>query len=294
MAYDGQWHVLTVPFNTKELTKLNFTIDGLNCEVWFDNIYIFEESHAKPSVAPTTAKGEAMVTDSNPKLLGCEEDKNLFGNHNLNNGDAFWGDNSHKFGVFGNTVKVADSGSKGYGNALHYASERPTGTYYIKWIDVEPNTEYTFSARYAIAQPGEGFMGLINGYRLESEVTENRLFPTMIEQFGFGEENYLESLAWQTAAISFNSGERNRIGFVICDAGGEAYIDELRLFKSSDGIVLENVEDTLPMGQDPADTDLQPKNAGVLAIVLCSLIGVLLVAAMVSLIIIQKKRKNKQ
>ena len=298
MAYDGQWHILTVPFNTKECTELNFTIDGLNCEVWFDNIYIFEEANAKPFVSPVTDKGSAFVKNRLPKLAGCPEAKNLFENYDLNDGDAFWGDDSRKFGLFGNAVNIADSGSQVYGNALHYASDRPTGTYYIKWIDVEPNTDYTFSAKYAIAQPGEGFMGLINGYRLESEVTENRLFPTVIKRYDFDEKNYLESLAWQTAAITFNSGERNRIGFVICDAGGEAYIDELRLFKSSDGIALEDVKDTLPGGQAPAGTEVapvieHPEETDVKKIVLWSLLGVLLAAVItVSLIIIQKKRKN--
>ncbi len=297
MAYDGQWHILTVPFNTKELTELNFTIDGLNCEVWFDNIYIFEEAHAKTFQSPLTDKGEAKVTDSDPELLGCEKDKNLFGNFDLNDGDAFWGEDSHKFGVFGNTLQVADSGSRVYGKALYYASDRPNDTYYIKWIDVEPNTEYTFSAKYAIAQPGEGFMGLINGFRMESEVTENRVFPTVIQKFGFGQENYLENLAWQTAAVSFNSGERNRIGFVICDGGGEAYIDELRLFKSSDGIALEDVEDTLSTGQN-ADANAASGDSKIfgVGIVLWPLVGVLLAAATitVSLISIRKIRKNKQ
>jgi hypothetical protein len=272
--------------------------------VWFDNIYIFEEVNAKHFVSPVTVKGDAVVTDSDPKLLGCEEDKNLFENYDLSDGSAFWGDNAHKFGVFGNALKVADTGSQVYGKALHYVSGRPNGTYYIKWIDVEPNTEYTFSAKYVIAQPGEGFMGLINGYRLESEVTENRLFPTMIQQFGFGEENYLESLVWQTAAVSFNSGERNRIGFVICNAGGEAYIDELRLFKSSDGIVLEEVEETLSIVQDSVDAESAPAvqkpqnnsiTINVVSVVLMVLLGVLLAGAIiVSLIIIRKKRKNKQ
>ena len=300
MAYDDQWHVLTVPFNTGDATRLNFTIDGLNCDVWFDNIYIFEEADAKPFVSPLTDKAEAVVTDTAPKLLGCEEDKNLFENHDLNDGKTFWGENSHKFGLFGNVLNVADSGSRVYGNALHYMAARPTSTYYIKWIDVEPNTEYTFFAKYAIAQAGDGFMGLINGYRMESEVTENRLFPTMIAQFGFGEENYLESRAWQTAAVSFNSGERNRIGFVICDAGGEAYIDELRLFKSSDGIALVDIEDTLPKSQSSAASKSapaapvaqQPANHSTVGVVLWTMTGALVAAAMISLIIIQKKRKN--
>jgi len=247
MAYDGKWHIITVPFNTGDATWLNFTIYGENCEAWFDNIYIFKEEDAKHFVSPVTDKDEAVVTNKAPTLLGCETGKNLFDNHDLSNGIVFWGANSHRFGVFGNALNVADSGSSIYGNALHYVSgSNPTNTYYIKWIDVEPNTEYTFSAKYAIAQKGEGFVGLINGYRLDSEVSENRLFPTLIAQFGFGPENYLESHEWQTIAVSFNTGERNRIGFVVCDAGGEAYIDELRLFKTSDGIKLQDVSDSFP------------------------------------------------
>ena len=247
MAYDGKWHIITVPFNTGDATWLNFTIYGRNSEAWFDNIYIFKEEDAKHFVSPVTDKDEAVVTNKTPELLGCEGDNNLFDNYDLGNGIAFWGANSHRFGVFGNALNVVDSGSSIYGNAMHYVSgSNPSNTYYIKWIDVEPNTEYTFSAKYAIAQKGEGFVGLINGYRLDSEVSENRLFPTLIAQFGFGPENYLESHEWQTIAVSFNTGERNRIGFVVCDAGGEAYIDELRLFMTSDGIKLQDVSDNFP------------------------------------------------
>ena len=247
MAYDGQWHLISVPFNTGDATWLNFTITGSNCEVWFDNIYIFEAQYAKSYVAPETEKEEATVTDETPDKLGVDEENNLFSNFDLNDGNAFWGSQVHKYGVFGNALNIADSGSRIYGNALHYAGKKiPTGTYYIKWIDVEPNTEYTFSAKYSITQIGDGFVGLINGYRLDSDVTENRLFPTIIAEFGFGAEEYLETQEWQTIAVSFNSGERNRIGFVVCDAGGEAYIDELRLFKSSDGIELKDAADTFP------------------------------------------------
>ena len=246
MAYDGQWHIITVPFNTGDATWLNFTINGTNCEAWFDNIYIFKASDAVSYVPSMSEKEEATVTDEDPNLKGCAEDKNLFGNFDLSGGNTFWGDEARKFGVFGNALNVVDSGSSIYGKALHYVGNKPTKTYYIKWIDVEPNTEYTFSAKYSIAQMGEGFMGLINGYRVDSEVTENRLFPSMIARFGFGKSVYLESHEWQTVAVSFNSGDRNRIGFVVCDAGGEAYIDELRLFKTSDGAALTEAEDTFP------------------------------------------------
>jgi hypothetical protein len=304
MAYDGQWHIITVPFNTGDATWLNFTITGINCEAWFDNIYIFKDSDAKPFVSPVTDKDEATITDKAPDLMGCDEENNLFSNFNLNDGNAFWGSDARKFGVFGNALNVVDSGSSIYGKALHYVGNKPTNTYYIKWIDVDPNTEYTFSAKYAITRKGEGFIGLINGYCVESDVTENRLFPTMIAQFGFGEENYLESRVWQTAAVSFNSGERNRIGFVICDGGGEFYIDELRLFKTSDGIAMEHVPDTVPEKQEPAAADpapsqpatepvaQQPEESGAAGVVVWSLTGVLLAAATVIMIVIQKKRKK--
>ena len=299
MAYDGQWHVITVPFNTCDATSVNFTIDGINCEAWFDNIYIFKATDAKPYVSPVTDKAPAVITDNDPALLGCEDGKNLFENHDFSDGTAFWGDDSHAFGLFGNTLNVADSGSAAYGSALHYQSDRLTNTYYIKWVDVEPNTEYTFSARYAIIQPGAGFMGLISGCRTESEVSENRVFPTLVAQFGFGEESYLETHEWQTAAVSFNSGERNRIGFVIYDAGGQVYIDELRLFKTSDGTDMEYAQDTVPEKQEPEATEpaptepaQQPESTGALGIVLGCVGGAVLAAAVAALLILLRKRKK--
>jgi len=267
MAYDGKWHIITVPFNTGDATWLNFTIYGDNCEAWFDNIYIFKEEDARHFVSPVTDKDEAVVTNKAPTLLGCETGKNLFENHDLSAGDSFWGANSHRFGVFGNGLKVEDSGSSIYGNALHYVGgNNPANTYYIKWMDVEPNTEYTFSAKYAITRKGEGYVGLINGYRLDSEVTENRLFPTVIAKFGFGPEEYLESHEWQTIAVSFNTGERNRIGFVVCNAGGEAYIDELRLFKSSDGVKLQDVADNFPKKMESVNNAVTVQNGVVTGI----------------------------
>lgn len=260
-AYDGQWHIITVPFNSGDMTHLNFTINGTNIEAWFDDIYIFKAEDAKSYVAPESDKDEATVTDRNPELLGTSKENNLFSNMDLSEGNSYWGATTYKYGVFGNSLNIVNSGSSIYGFAMHYAATKiPTNTYYIKWIDVEPNTEYTFSAKYAIVEAGDGFVGLINGYKVGSEVSENRLFPSLIAEFSFDGENYKADHSWQTIAVSFNTGERNRIGFVVCDAGGEAYIDELRLFKTSDGTELETVVDNFPTELKPEKNEVVISN----------------------------------
>ena len=91
--------------------------------------------------------------------------------------------------------------------------------YYIKWIDVEKYTNYTFSAEYLTLKQGKGWFGILNG---------NRYIPEPVQKFFFaGLEN-----AWSKAAVTFNTGEFDRIGFTVCDCGGEGFIDNLYLFKN--------------------------------------------------------------
>jgi len=117
----------------------------------------------------------------------------------------------------------------------------PTGAYYIKFIDVEPNTEYTFSANYSIVkacadnQIGTSHFGFI---------TTNRELPTEICRFTFDSANFIEDCSWQTAGVSFKTGDYNRVAFVVLDCGGEAYIDNLRMFKTADAKELELIKES--------------------------------------------------
>lgn len=50
---------------------------------------------------------------------------------------------------------------------------------------------------------------------------------------------------WHPAAVTFNTGGYTKIGFVVCDDGGEAYINDLRLFKTANATV-RNEQNNFP------------------------------------------------
>lgn len=245
-SYDGEWHMQYFVFDTNDATTLNFTVKGKNATVYFDQVYIFEEKNAIAYKSPLETKEGATVISNNPDKKGVDESNNLFDNYTLDDFDTYWEDNNGTlYGTYLNAVNSLHSIQK---NALYYnnPNKYPERIYYIKWVDVSPDTEYTFSAKYCITEPGDGCIGIINGYRAESTVTENQIFPTYIAKYGFSEENFDENCNWKTVSVSFNTKDRNRIGFVLLDKGGSAYVDDLRLFESSKGKVLIEPEDKFP------------------------------------------------
>ena len=77
---------------------------------------------------------------------------NLIDNFDFSDSDmSFWENTSGS--LLGDNLNIVNTGHIVQGKAMHYENNRlyPRGIYYIKWVDVKPNTEYTFSARYAIS-----------------------------------------------------------------------------------------------------------------------------------------------
>jgi len=78
------------------------------------------------------------------------------------------------------------------------------------------------------------------------------------------------SNSWKTYAFTFNTGNYNRIGIVFKDhASAEAYFDDFRFFKTSDGISEEPVEEVYPTlkhnkgeDNDVLESRMEMDNAG--------------------------------
>jgi hypothetical protein len=104
-------------------------------------------------------------------------------------------------------------------------SSNPCGTHMIKWIDVEPNTNYTFSVNIRVVKSGYGKLALIDSK--DRNPTEFLFYD--FDQFTYGSD-------WFTGIAHFNSGEFDRIGIAVVDGGGAALIDNMRLFKVADRI----------------------------------------------------------
>ena len=199
-------------------------------------------------IAPLQNLEHAAITNSNATLLGAAKEKNLVKNFDFSAADtSFWTDNTSW--MLKDTLRVVNTSHSIQGKAFLYDSNRkyPYGVYYIKWIDVEPDTEYTFSARYSIEESGDGFIGIVDGYRNDNvEITKNSVTPKLIGKIDFSEENFVEGYEWQSGGFSFNTKDRNRVGIAVCDDGGKAYLDDIRVFKTADAKALEIAEDNIP------------------------------------------------
>ncbi|MBE6749886.1 MAG: hypothetical protein E7560_01815 [Ruminococcaceae bacterium] len=251
ITHDDSWHYESISFNTKDQTDFEILFRGCHATVYIDTLHLWNKAYGDPNGVPTTLKSlsDVTVTNTSPtKLNIVAGGENLVRNWNMEDAiDSYWSDKS-KFvsSVYGDTLNIASSDDS-FGKSLYYKNNRiyPTDTFYIKWIDVEPNTEYTFSAKYLIKQTGGGKFGVMSGYNSASlgicnhfdgsVLSENLVFPTIFASYYFSEENYKADESWQSVGISFNTKDRNRIGFYVLDGGGEAYIDDIKVFKTSQG-----------------------------------------------------------
>lgn len=247
-AWDGEWHLVNVKFNSGPAYKLSFAVRGKQSTAYFDELSIFKsENREKYKAAHEKIQDAVLSSKAVNKLTACADGKSLIENGDLSDDTSGYWQAGTNFGIYkdnkihytANFLEIADTGST-KGKALHYKANLsvtgvPLQTYYMKWIDVEPNTDYTFSADLLILQQGGGEIRIVDS---------NSFFPSVISSINFGEANFNKEIRWQKYAFSFNSGGYDKIGFFVMDGGGEAYIDNIRLFKTADAV--EEAEETYP------------------------------------------------
>ena len=223
VTYDNEWHIVRGVVNSGSATRLGIGFCGGNAVAYIDDMYFFKsENKVLYKSAKLNIASAQVITDA-PKKTECAAAANLFKNYDISDvsGDTFWTSGKGFFP----TIKLADTGTT-MGNAIYYCENTygtgyPKGTYYIKWIDVKVNTDYTFAADYRVIKAGDGWFGLING---------SEFLPSRIKGFTFAA---VTEGSRETAAVTFNTGGYTKIGFVVCDDGGEAYINNLRLFENT-------------------------------------------------------------
>ncbi len=250
-AFDNEWHLCEYSFRTNEAETIMLTMSATDTTVFLDDFFLCKLEDIERYKPTLSTKDPAEVTDNSPALLGCDEEDNVFENFDLSDAeDTFWSDTDGS--AYGKQIQIVDSGSSIYGNALRFkvtddamGNPRISGVSYIKWVDVEPQTEYVFSAKYSLVEPSAALGDSASYFAL---IDSNVLMPSVIQRFRFTESEYEKDpdQNWRTAAVSFHTGDYDRIGLLIYDAGGEAYLDDLRLFKASDAKALAEREDTFP------------------------------------------------
>ena len=219
-AWDDEWHLRAVQFCTKaDETEVTIALYGKGSQMWVDGMALYEVSDG--IIYTGENRGAYMRYDYFFSDIGtCELNKSLTSNVRMEDSKStFWqtGD-----GWRNGFLKLVSNKNE-YGTSLKYTPSDAVGNYYIKWIDIEPNTSYIFSFSAKILKDGDGKISLIE---------DNWTMPTENFFFEFDQEIFGDE--WHNYAIEFKNNSFTKIGIGICDLGGEALLDNIRLFKSSD------------------------------------------------------------
>ena len=315
-AWDNQWHLRSVSFNSGAKTRIGIAVYGYGSQLWLDAPALYEmDNGVKYQGANTLA---SVSINFNIDQTSCDPQDSLTDNLQMEQGTAFWSEGN---GWRNGFLSLLDS-EYDYGTSLKYTGDQDSvGIHYIKWIDVQPQTDYIFSVDMKVLANGDGRLVLLDG---------KRRHVTTILQVDFDKDYYGEE--WFHSAIGFNTGVFDTIGIAVVDAGGEALIDNVRLFEAADASDYEDpyvapptppqadtpdepttdeplVDD--PAADDPVDTPdesepgkqpskkpvkkpVSPAPAGSAMWLWIGIgSGVVLLAAAVVLLIVIKKRKKK-
>ncbi len=240
-ATDDNWHLRSVTFYVgANNSNVKIGMYGLKSTMYVDDISVHLLTKGVKYEGNQTGTLSASTSVTNKF---CESDNNLIPDCNMN------GDPSEEFWTIGASgwnngflEFNEDDTSAAHGNTLHFKGTSPASnkTYrYIKFVYVEPNTSYTVSFDYRVVKTGNPLMFVDNN------IVKNATFHT--PNLGSA------SNSWQTYSFTFNTGNYNRIGIVFKDGSGEAYFDDFRFFKTSDGIADEPAEELFPTLKHNAD-----------------------------------------
>ena len=234
-ATDDNWHLRSVVFYVGAAnSNVKIGMYGLSSTMYVDDISV--HLLTKGVTYEGNQKGALTVSSTSVTNKFCESEDNLIADCNMSGQNAvdFWSQSSGWNNGFLNFQQ--DPQSSVHGNALHFKGTNPGSDKlynYIKWVYVEPNTSYTVSFDYRVAAAGNQLMFIDNN--IES--------PVVFHTPSLGSA----SNTWKTYAFTFSTGNYKRIGIVLRDhASAELYLDDIRFFKTSDGISTEPEEEVFP------------------------------------------------
>jgi len=223
-GWDDSWHLRSVTFNSNNRTKVGIALYGCSSQMWVDGMALYKNGQGLQYQSDNMAN--RISTRFDVEYDYCAEKNSLFKNPTFDS-TTFWQSGS---GWSAGFLSIADNKYE-YGKSLKYtASSDPVGQYYLKWVDVEPNTWYTFSVDIKVLKGGAGRLILLDGkMRNPAEI-----ISVQFDKDGFGDD-------WFSTYFRLNTGAHTRIAIGVVDGGGSALIDNLRLFKTADGIEGDDV-----------------------------------------------------
>ena len=222
-AWDNAWHLRSVTFNSGNHKEVVIGLYGCSSEMWIDGMALYHTGYGQTYLSDTAS---GIVGFSyNYEYMRCDPAKSLTGNVRFDDAKSdYWQSGS---GWDNGFLSIADT-SYGYGKSLKYtASAHPAGISYIKWIPVKKDTQYIVTFNYKVLKEGNGYLRLATerGEGISHFVSVDFTGTSMYE----GEDG------WCTFSTMIDTDAFDKIAVVITDLGGEALIDNFRLFLPQDG-----------------------------------------------------------
>ena len=225
-AWDDEWHLRGIEFNTGEYTKIGIALAGKNSQMWIDDMALFEVGQGKKYMSANAAGTVSLsyTIDS----YACNDKDSLIPDPTFSKGtiNDFW---KTSYGWRNGFLSLVDNKYE-YGTSLKYtASGDNAPLSIIKTIEVEPNTDYTFAVDVKILEDGWGKLMLCDG-KIREPIS---FLEVSFDSYDYDEESGY--YGWYTTVCKFNTDVYDSISLVIVDDGGQALLDNMRLYKSDKG-----------------------------------------------------------
>ena len=207
-AYDNDWHIRSVTFNTGDLTTATIALYGYSSQIWVDGLALFETANGVKYENGESSK--AIVSTEYSPASGAT---NAVADPAVNNA-SYW-----------NTCAGYKQGfmSIASGKLTYTASSDPNGVRYTKWIDVKPGTDYYYSYTVNVTRAGSGRVAILdNAMLLPNEVVSTAFTSTGIK----------------TVTGCISTGKYDKLGLCVVDLGGTATVDNIYLYEGEESIVL--------------------------------------------------------
>ena len=205
-AYDDEWHIRSVTFNTGDLTSATIALYGVGTQMWLDGMALFETTQG---VKYETGESSKAITSTEYNPAGGAT--NAVTDPQVNNA-AYWNTGAgYKQGF----MSIAS------GKLKYTASSDPVGVRYTKWIDVKPGTDYYYSYTVSVTSAGNGRVAILDN---------SLLLPNEVVTTSFS------STGTKTVTGRISTGKYDKLGLCVVDLGGVATIDNVYLYEGGESV----------------------------------------------------------
>ena len=207
-AYDNEWHIRSVTFNTGDLTQATIALYGYYTKMWVDGLALFETANGMKYETGESAKA-ITSTEYNPAGGAA----NAIADPGVNDASHWSTGAGYKQGF----MSVAS------GKLKYTASSDPVGVRYTKWFDVKPGTDYYVSYTVSVTTAGSGRVAIMD----DSLLLPNENLTTTFSSTGT-----------KTVTGRISTGMYDQLGFSVVDLGGVATIDNIYVYEGGESVII--------------------------------------------------------